>query len=325
MIRGAILTRRCGLGTKYMIERQGSDWQLSIATCPVNWNNNDLSNWRPVTPFPTILDRMREAGYRATEYDGLFGTDVATVQEEIESRKMVLTGSYQWVDFLERGDQSSAYDDLRPTLQFLADIECPNLIVSDSLRPHRIALAGRVPADGSASLDNSSYQQIADGVHAVARIAREHGIGVRYHNHVGSWIEAPHELDALLRHLDTSIANLCFDTGHYAYGGGIPFRFIRDHIRDIGYLHLKDVDTAAVADARDRKLTFLEALREIVFSPVGAGAANIAGILSILVESQFDGWVVVEQDTCSGDPTAAARANLAFIQQSLNVLQTSGR
>jgi inosose dehydratase len=308
-----------------MIERKELDGQLRIATCPVNWNNNDLSNWRPATPFPAILDRMCDAGYRATEYDGSFGTDVATVRGELRSRDMELTGSYQWVDFLTGGGQPDAYEDLRPTLQFLADIECRNLIVSDPLRPHRVALAGRVPDDGSESLDDASYERITDGVHAVATIAGTYGIRVRYHNHVGSWIEAPHEVDGLLRYLDTSCANLCFDTGHYAYGGGDPSQFIRGNIAQIGYLHLKDVDSAAVADARDRKLTFLEALRGIVFSPIGTGATDIPGILAILVEHHFDGWIVIEQDTCAGDPTDAARTNLAFIRHSLDAHHTVGR
>ncbi len=308
-----------------MAEGGGSYRPLWIATCPVNWNNNDLPGWRFVTPFPAILDRMREAGYRATEYDGLFGTDVASVRAELQSRDMVLTGSYQWIEFLKHGDNPGAYDFLEPTLQFLSDIECHNLIVSDPLRPQRVAMAGRVAADGSDSLDHESYQRLADGVHTVASIAHEFDIRVRYHNHVGSWIEAPHEVEALLSHLDTAVANLCFDTGHYAYGGGNPRDFIRDNIGSIGYLHLKDVDPAALASARARKLTFLEALREIVFAPIGTGPAGIAEILSSLIENSFEGWIVVEQDTCAGDPTEAARTNFDFIQQSLNVMDTTGR
>lgn len=307
-----------------MIEPSGSVDRLRIATCPVNWNNNDLTGWRPVTPFPTILDRMREAGYRATEYDGAFGTNVAAVRNELRSRDMVLTGSYQWIDFLAHGGQPDAYNHLKPTLQFLSEIDCRNLIVSDPLRPHRVELAGRVPSDASASLDGSSYARIADGIHAVSKMASDYGVNVRYHNHVGSWIEAPHEVDILLRYLDPARANLCFDTGHYAYGGGNPRQFIQDNISRIGYLHLKDVDSSALTRARARKLTFLEALREIVFSPIGTGTADIPGILANLIEHRFDGWVVVEQDTCSGDPTTAARDNLAFIQQSIDACHTLG-
>lgn len=302
-----------------------TDQTLRIATCPVNWNNNDIPGWRPTTPFPDILDRMRDAGYRATEYDASFGTDPDILVFEAESRSLRWAGSYQWVDFLERGGNFDAYEDLKPTLALLQAIDCRNLIVADALRPHRVSLAGRVPSDGTESLDDTSYRRIAEGIQTLASIAHEFGIRVRYHNHVGTWIEAPHEVVALLAHLDTSVADLCFDTGHYAYGSGDAEQFIREHIDEIGYLHLKDVDTAAVADARTRQLTFLDALREIVFSPIGTGSADIPAILKVLVEHAFDGWIVVEQDTSAGDPTVTARENLAFIQNWLKEHRSTNR
>lgn len=284
-----------------------------IATCPVNWNNNDIPGWKPVTPFPAILDRMREAGYSATEYDPSFGTDPDRLNAELSVRGMTWTGSYQWVDFLERGNVAGAYQDLEPTLALLQAIGCRNLIVADPLRPHRVAMAGRVPADGSESLDAGAYARIAGGVQALAGLAAGFDIAVRYHNHVGTWIEAPHEVATLIGHLDLAATNLCFDTGHYAYGGGDPVGFIGEHADRIGYLHLKDVDAGVATMAREQGLSFLDALRHIVFSPIGAGSVDIPAVLRLLVDHRFDGWVVVEQDTCAGDPTETARANLDSI------------
>jgi inosose dehydratase len=177
-----------------------------------------------------------------------------------------------------------------------------------------VAMAGRVPADGSASLSSDDLRRLSEGAHRLAESAAAHNIAIHYHNHVGSWIEAPHEVEALLAHLDSALVNICFDTGHYAYGGGNPADFIAGHHGRIGYLHLKDVDTDAVLDARRRSLTFIQALKHHVFSPVGAGSADIPAILDVLVSSDFDGWVVIEQDTCEGDSTVTARRNLDFIR-----------
>jgi inosose dehydratase len=287
---------------------------LRLATAPVNWNNNDIPGWRPNTPFPVILDRMRDAGYSATEYDDAFGTDPARLTSEVDARGMTWTGCYQWVDFLNREGLTSTLSGLRTKLELLQSIGCRHLIVADSLRPHRVALAGRVPADGSASLSGSDVALLADGVHQLAEAADGFGLRVHYHNHVGSWIEAPHEVDALMQHLDPGRVDLCFDTGHFAYGGGDAAAFINEHLPAIGYLHLKDVDTNTVISARERHLTFIEALKEYVFSPIGQGSANIPGILDTLLSNAFDGWVVVEQDTCEGDATETARRNLAYIQ-----------
>jgi inosose dehydratase len=152
-------------------------------------------------------------------------------------------------------------------------------------------------------------------VHRLADVARVRGISVHYHNHVGSWIEAPHELDALMTCLNPNAVDLCFDTGHYAYGGGNAAAFIREHRDRIGYLHLKDVDTEVLRDSRMQGLSFIEALKRYVFSPIGEGSADIPAILDVLTTTGFDGWVVVEQDTCEGDATETARANRRFITQ----------
>src|SRR5699024_10602612 len=120
---------------------------LRLATAPVNWNNNDIPGWRPVTPFPQILDRMREAGYSATEYDDGFGQDAGQLIAESISRGISWTGCYQWVDFLDSDNLGAVIEALGPKFELLSAINCHNLIVADSLRPHRVDLAGRVPAD----------------------------------------------------------------------------------------------------------------------------------------------------------------------------------
>ncbi|HEV2073080.1 MAG TPA: sugar phosphate isomerase/epimerase [Thermomicrobiales bacterium] len=287
---------------------------LRLATAPVNWNNNDIPGWRPVVPFPEILDRMQEAGYSATEYDSSFGCDPAILRSAVEDRGMTWCGSYQWVDFLDTEGLDAIIRSLTPTLELLDAIGCRNLLVADALRPHRVSMAGRVPADGSASLSSDDLRRLAEGAHRLAESAAAHNIAIHYHNHVGSWIEAPHEVETLLTHLDSALVDVCFDTGHYAYGGGNPADFIAHYHERIGYLHLKDVDTDAVQNARRQSLTFIEALKHHVFSPVGAGSADIPAILDVLVSSDFDGWVVIEQDTCEGDATVTARRNLDFIR-----------
>src|SRR5688500_14595006 len=126
---------------------------LRVGTAPVNWNNNDLEEWRPVIPFPEILDRMVEAGYRETEWDQSFGTDMAALNSERERRGVTFTGAYRWLDLLH--DDQFAIDSqaIVPFLETLQGIGARHLIVADAMRPNRIAIAGAVPADGSASLE----------------------------------------------------------------------------------------------------------------------------------------------------------------------------
>ncbi len=287
---------------------------INIAAAPVTWNNNDLENWRPRIPFPEILDRIAEAGYTATEYDGSFGDDPALLLREAAARNLTFCGSYQWIDLKTTGDVLAETPSLPSTLALLAEIDCHNLIVADSLRPHRVAIAGAVPPDGSASLDAGEFRRIAANVQRVAELAHRHDVRVHYHNHVGTYVETPAEVAALLDELDTSAIDLCFDTGHFAFAGGDALAFVTDHLDTIGYVHLKDVDAAVMAQAHANRWSFMDALRHYVFADIGTGVAQIDEILAVLKRLPASPWIVIEQDTCEADSTVTAARNLRTVR-----------
>lgn len=286
---------------------------LRLATAPVNWNNSDLPGWREHIPFPQILDEMRRAGFRATEYDAALGSDLEEISGEMEKRSMAFCGAYFWIDTQDPAAFERDLASATTRCRLLQRIGCQHLIISDLLRSQRVACAGVVPVDGSLSLGTEGYRGMAERLGQVAAMATGYDIDVHYHNHAGTLIETPREVDGLLAALDGSRVDLCLDTGHYAFGGGDPRTFIDDHAGMIGYLHLKDLDSHVLGRAKALRWGLLDALRHIVFPPLGEGSVGVDMIVRSLVERRFDGFVVIEQDTCEGDPTATARGNLEFV------------
>ena len=283
---------------------------LRFGTAPVNWNNFDLEGWRPVVPFPAILDAMVTAGYERTEWDASFGADPAELLAASRPRGLEFVAAYRWVDFVNDDQFSLDLVELRRFMPTLQAIGVTDLIVADALRPDRVAHAGAIPADGSLSLSASAYRTLADNLVRLADVASGFDLHLRYHNHVGSYIETPQEVDDLLAVLDPARVNLCFDTGHFAFGGGDPYRFIAEHLDAIGLLHLKDVDGQVLDEARRRHWSFQDALRHIIFCPLGEGTARIADVVDVLVDNEFEGHVIIEQDTCARDSTETAKRNL---------------
>src|SRR5688500_7534864 len=125
---------------------------MKVGTAPVNWNNDDLPGWRPLVPFPAILDEMASAGYAGTEYNPSFGSDADQVLAELSSRSLRLAGSYQWLHLRDHETLEREMVALEDTIEMLVACGSADLIVADAMSPHRIALAGHVPADGSAGL-----------------------------------------------------------------------------------------------------------------------------------------------------------------------------
>lgn len=298
---------------------------LNVGTAPVNWNNNDLPNWRPLIPFPDILDAMLDAGFLETEWDESFGIQVDDLNEERERRGMSFTGAYRWFDLLDEDQFARDVEKTRPLMETLQGIGVRHLIVSDRLREHRVACSGFVPDDGSVSLDDSAFAAMSGRLVRLAEMANDYDLKVHYHNHAGTCIETPGEVRSLISHLDLNAVDLCFDTGHYAFGGGDALDFIDGHFASIGYLHLKDVDPEVLQMAQANRWSFLEALKHYVFCPLGEGSAHISDVIELLIRERFGNYVIIEQDTCRGDATVNGRRNLATVLSLATAASLKGR
>jgi inosose dehydratase len=292
---------------------------MMVGTATVNWNNDDLPGWRPFVPFPAILDEMAAAGYAGTEYSPAFGSDADQLLVDLSSRKLRLAGSYQWLHLRDHNQLEQEMVALQGTIELLLACDSSDLVVADAMSPHRIDLAGHVPADGSAGLTDDEWALLAGGLRLVYEQAVASGVRVHYHNHVGTYVETPAEVDRFLLETAGDDLDLCFDTGHYAYGGGDPTAFVLDHAAQIGYLHLKDVSASVLAEARAQGWSFLEALRHIIFCEFGDGIVDIPKVIDVLKANDYAGWVIVEQDTSARDSTESATASRAFLRRTSGI------
>lgn len=287
----------------------------SVGTAPVNWNNDDLLDWRTPVPFPAILDEMAAAGYAGTEYGGNFAQEPEVLRRELAARHLRLAGSYQWLHLRDHATLETEMGRLSGTLDLLTAAGSTNLIVADAMSPERIAIAGQVPEDGSAGLDDEGWSRLAGGLRLVAELAEALGVRIHYHNHVGTHVETPAEVERFLAEIEGSDVDLCFDTGHFAYGGGNPTEFVLRHRDRIGYLHLKDVDAEMLAVARVEKLSFLDALRRCVFCEFGDGMVDIPRVVDTLRGGGYRGWIIVEQDTSRKPSTESAAASRRYLRE----------
>jgi inosose dehydratase len=153
-------------------------------------------------------------------------------------------------------------------------------------------LADAGPRDGEMDLD--AVQRAAD-------LCRGRGFEPAFHPHLGTRVETPSEIEALL---DATDVGLVLDTGHLLRGGGDPVRAAREWASRIVHVHLKDV----------RKGSFCE---------LGGGDVDLEGVLSTLHETGYRGWLVVEQDRILepgegiAEAAAAQRRNLTWLERHL--------
>lgn len=295
-----------------------------IGTAPISWGACEIPNWGDQLPYAQVLDEMRACGYEGTELGpwSYLPTDPATLRRELGARGLALAGAFCPVTLHDRDQSAASLRTARATIDLLAAAGAPVLVLADAGDERRAAIAGRVPADGSAGFSHGEWRRFGDGVNTIARYARERGLVTAFHPHVASYVERPEEIARLMRDTDPTLVGLCLDTGHIAYAGGDPVEVARAHARRVRHVHLKDLRREVRADVLTRHLDFRDAVSLGVFAPLGDGSLDLRGTLSALRAVGYRGWLIVEQDVRLGvSPIAAplrdAKRSRAYLTEVL--------
>jgi inosose dehydratase len=287
---------------------------IRVATAPMNWNSDDLPDLRPPIPIDQVLAEMVQAGYEGTEY----GTGLPPNPEELapllRRYGLALASNFCWVSLEERDRHEGEIARALGVARTLSAMRVQELILGLRGSAERIALAGRVPADGTASLTAAQWRVMAEGIHGLARACEPLGVRLAVHPHAGSYVETREELDTLLHHTEPWALGLCVDAGHLVYGGADPVEVVKTFASRVRYVHIKDVNPAVLHECREHGLGFLDALRRYVFCGLGRGSVDLPGFVEGLRHAGLTGWMVIEEDTSPDPPLVAARRNRRYLK-----------
>ncbi len=296
--------------------------RVRIATAPASWGvlMKDTPN---VPPYDQVLDEIREAGYSGTELGpyGYLPFDIPKLRDELDSRGLKLISAFTIFNFLAGEQDESVYREALETIQVLSAMGCEYVVLSDALFviENRARRAGRVRKEDS--LSSAEWDQAAKHVDALARMVHEeYGMKCAAHPHVGGYLEANFEIDALLERTDPELVGLCFDMAHIAYGGGDPVAVL-DRWRDRAwYMHIKECNTHVRQQVIERGGDYYDGVKAGVFPALGEGTIDWQAISQILHEMKYDGWGTVEQDILPSmgiDALESAKRNRAFLRNEL--------
>jgi len=285
---------------------------MKLATAPVNWNNADVTDYRPWVPYPALLDEMVAAGYNATEWGMNMERDAAKLLADLQQRNLQILGGFVGLELRNREKRDKEIARALEIGRFFQSGGAPYLIAADSGDDRRRGEAGHVDPNGA--LTKEQWQSLATGLNDLARELAPMGIKVVFHNHVGTYVETEAETGRLLEETDPALVSWCLDCGHLAYGGGDNLRALEKYGNRVGYVHIKDVDGQVLQKSRENGWSFAQALKSYIFAPLGEGIARVPEVIDSLRQAGYTGWVVIEQDTTPGDPTKVAERNRHYLE-----------
>jgi inosose dehydratase len=275
-------------------------WPLAIA--PILWNNDDLPELASPVPFERVLDEIAQAGYEGTELASNAPRDASLLRDQLRRRGLRLAGAYLALDFFT-SPLDGELERAGLLARLLQEVGARVLVAGLAAHPQRMVSAG---GSRQPSTTTAQYQQVAIGLERVGERCRQENVVLAFHNHAGTLIETPEELDELCRRADPALVRLCLDVGHLVVGGGDPVQAIQRYGQRLAHLHIKDVDPHALERLRSGQGGFLNGLRWRIFCELGSGCLDLAGVVAALRQQGFEGWVVLEQDTSFRTPLESA-------------------
>jgi inosose dehydratase len=282
---------------------------LKIAGAPISWGVCEVPGWGHQLAPHRVLAEMREVGMSATELgpDGFLPSEPSALTALLSSFGLRCVG--QFAPVLLHDDDYDPLPDIGAPVDALLACGADVLVLA--------AATGADGYDGRPTLNDKQWATLLTNLDRLADAAADRGVLAVLHPHVGTMVETRDDVE---RVLDGSNVRLCLDTGHLLIGGTDPLALARAVPDRIAHAHLKDVDAQLATDVRAGRLSYTEAVRGGMYTPLGEGDVDIAGIVTALRSNGFDGWFVMEQDTIlDGEPTGEGplgdvRSSVAFMQ-----------
>lgn len=276
------------------------------------------SLWPRSAPYAEIAEIVAELGYAGIEGMREFFDQPRAMASLLADTELELTGGYFAANWFDPDWRQREFDALRAVAERYAECGAGFIVAAQTGSPHRFATAGHFPEGRADGLSDWQWGYLGEGLSLAGEfLAEEFGLQLGFHNHAGTFVETQEEYDALIDRTDPETVALAPDTGQLLYGGIDPLAFFETNLERIAYVHLKDVDAQVLEDSVDAGLSFREASLEGVFTPLGQGECAIGEVVALLSESDYRGWLVVEQDYSPLDPAIAAGESLEFLASQL--------
>ena len=294
---------------------------IKVGNAPCSWGViENVEGER--SGYVRVIDEIAQTGYAGTELGdwGFMPTDPEALRKELAGRKLDLMGT--WVNVKmnrEECYQESLDNALRAATQ-LSKVGVKNSVINLGdevyLIPERTKNAGRIkPTMG---LSKDQWAKFGERCNRLAaEVKKRTGILTCFHHHIGTWVETPAEIDALMANTDPALIHLCFDTGHCYFGGGDPATVLAKYYDRVAHVHFKDCDNKVAEESRKQGWDAFQSLDHAIFPELGKGNVDFAGVMKILKDKKYDGWIIVEQDIIpgKGTPKESAQRNRDYIRK----------
>ncbi len=289
--------------------------KVRLGIAPIGWTNDDLPDLGGENTFEQCVSEMALAGFKGSEIGNKYPQDVAVLKHKLDVRGLTICNAWFSSLFLSEPYENTiqAFIAHRDRLHALGARVIGASEQGNSIQGKDINIFGaQKPV-----YTKEQWALIAKGYNEMGALAKEKGMTLTCHHHMGTGVQTAEEIDTFMSLVDPDLVFLLFDSGHLTFAGIDPLPILRKYITRIRHVHLKDVRQDVRARAQKEGWSFLTAVRNGVFTVPGDGDVDFAPIFDVLEQAGYEGWVVVEaeQDPAKANPFEYAVKARKYIAQ----------
>lgn len=288
--------------------------KVRLAIAPIGWTNDDMPELGAENTFEQCVSEMALAGFTGSEIGNKYPQDVEVLRHKLEVRGLRICNAWFSTLFTSQPYEvtEEAFIRHRDRLHALGARVIGASEQGNSIQGKPLNIFGDKPV-----YTEEEWQKVTEGFNRLGRLAAEKGMKLTCHHHMGTGVQTVEEIDRFMAETDPRYVGLLFDSGHLTFAGVDPVPVLKKYINRIQHVHLKDVRLSIRDQARHEGWSFLQAVRNGVFTVPGDGDVDFAPIFDILAEHDYEGWVVVEaeQDPAKANPFEYAQKARRYIAE----------
>lgn len=269
---------------------------IRFGTNPIAWSNDDDQTLGAHISLEQCLTEAGQIGFDGIENGHKMPWNAEELKEVLAPHGLAFISAWYSLHLLDRSVEEEIAM-IQPHLDRLKAMGCTVCIACET--SNAIHGNDNAPLHDSPALAPEQWAEFGAKVEAVAAHCASEGLPLVYHHHMGTIVETPAEIDQFME-VTGPATRLLFDAGHFYFGsnGADPAPYLQKHIDRVSHFHAKNIRGAMMAEVRSQQLSFLEGVRRGVFTVPGdaEGAVDFRDCLSVLAESGYNGWIVIEAE-----------------------------
>lgn len=293
--------------------------KIKLGIAPIGWTNDDMPDLGGEITFEQCVSEMALAGYSGCEIGNKYPKDVGELLAKLEIRGLQIANRW-FSSFILTSSFEDVEKDFRENCEFLRAVGAERIGVSE--QSHSIqGQVGTSVFEKKYVMDDGEWKKFSDGLSRLGKIAREYGITMTYHHHMGTVVQTESEIDKMMETTDSENVFLLYDTGHLAYCGEDYISVLKKYAKRIKHVHLKDIRPEIIKKVKDERLSFLAGVRLGAFTVPGDGAIDFKPVFDILDAAGYEGWMLVEaeQDPAVANPFKYAKSARKYIADTAGI------